>query len=60
MWLANFLATQDIINRFFDGIGVMTKQTSESLRSIQTGKVRNYALTIFLGVVFIIGYIVFR
>jgi hypothetical protein len=31
-----------------------------SLRKIQTGYVRNYALTVFLGVIVIIGYLILR
>lgn len=61
--LANFLATVFDL-RFIDGIAnglaSVTIRFAGSLRKIQTGYVRNYALTVFLGVVVIIGYLILR
>lgn len=49
-----------IIDRFANGLGSATQSLSGRMRRIQTGFVRNYALSIFLGVVIIIGYLIFR
>ena len=61
--LANFLAAVFDL-RFIDGIAnglaSVTIRFAGSLRKIQTGYVRNYALTVFLGVVVIIGYLILR
>ena len=50
--------------RFIDGIAnglaSVTIRFAGSLRKIQTGYVRNYALTVFLGVIVIIGYLILR
>ncbi len=46
-WVANALAT-------------VTQYISSVLRRVQTGYVRNYALSIFLGVVLILGYLILR
>ncbi len=49
---------------FIDGIanslGDGFKELAARMRRIQTGFVRNYALSIFIGVVFIIGYLIVR
>jgi NADH-quinone oxidoreductase subunit L len=45
--IANFLA---------DGF----KELAAQMRKLQSGFVRNYALSIFVGVVFIIGYLILR
>jgi NADH-quinone oxidoreductase subunit L len=61
--LANFLAAVFDL-RFIDGIAnglaSVTIRFAGSLRKIQTGYVRNYALTVFLGVIVIIGYLILR
>ncbi|HSB65832.1 MAG TPA: proton-conducting transporter membrane subunit, partial [Anaerolineales bacterium] len=49
---------------FIDGIsnflGDGFKELSAQMRKIQSGFVRNYALSIFIGVIFIIGYLIIR
>jgi NADH-quinone oxidoreductase subunit L len=48
------------IDAFANGLASTTQRLAASLRRLQTGFVRNYALSIFLGVVIIIGYLVLR
>ncbi len=47
-----------------DGIGNFLgdgfKELAAQMRKLQTGFVRNYALSIFIGVIFIIGYLIIR
>jgi NADH-quinone oxidoreductase subunit L len=49
---------------FIDGISNYLadgfKELSAQMRKIQSGFVRNYALSIFIGVIFIIGYLIIR
>lgn len=62
-WLSAFLAVPfdlGFIDGIANGIASVTVRFSGSLRKIQTGYVRNYALTVFIGVVIIIGYLVLR
>jgi len=49
-----------IINAIADGLASLTKRSSESLRRIQNGFVRSYALSVLLGVVAILGYLLFK
>jgi len=49
-----------VIDATANGLGDLTKKVAASLRKIQTGYVRNYALSIFLGMVIILGYLIFR
>jgi NADH-quinone oxidoreductase subunit L len=49
-----------IIDRIANGLADGTKILARSLRRIQTGFVSNYALSVFLGVVIIIGYLILR
>jgi NADH-quinone oxidoreductase subunit L len=49
-----------IIDRIANGLADLTKMLAGSLRRIQTGFVSNYALSVFLGVVIIIGYLILR
>lgn len=62
-FLASFLASAFDL-RFIDGIAnglaSLTVGFAGSLRKIQTGYVRNYALTVFVGVIVIIGYLILR
>ncbi len=46
------------IDAIANGIGAIVQRSAASLRRIETGYVRNYALSIFLGVVIIIGYLI--
>jgi len=47
-----------IIDGFANGLGALVQHSAGSLRRVQTGYVRNYALSIFLGVVIILGYLI--
>jgi NADH-quinone oxidoreductase subunit L len=49
-----------VIDAAANGLGNITKRMANSLRRVQTGYVRNYALSIFLGVVLILGYLILR
>jgi len=49
-----------IIDAFANGLGRATQTFAASLRRIQTGYVRNYALAVFAGVVVILGYLILR
>jgi NADH-quinone oxidoreductase subunit L len=48
------------IDAIANGLGSTTQAVSARLRRIQTGYVRNYALSVFLGVVLILGYLILR
>ena len=48
------------IDAFGNGLGNLTKQASAALRRIQNGFVRSYALTVLLGVVAILGYLLLK
>jgi NADH-quinone oxidoreductase subunit L len=61
--LAGFLSGPvdlGFIDAIANGIASITVRVAGSLRMIQTGYVRNYALSVFLGVVVIIGYLILR
>lgn len=47
------------IDRLGNGLGEIVRWSASRLRRIQTGLVRNYALSLFMGVVIIIGYLIF-
>jgi NADH-quinone oxidoreductase subunit L len=49
-----------IIDGIANGLADGTKSLANSLRRIQTGYVRNYALSVFLGVIVIIGYLLIK
>lgn len=49
-----------IINAIADGLASWTKRSSESLGRLQNGFVRSYALSVLLGVVTILGYLLFK
>ena len=62
-WLAEFLSEpvdMGIINAIADGLANMTKRFSENLARLQNGFVRSYALSVLLGVVAILGYLLFK
>jgi NADH-quinone oxidoreductase subunit L len=48
------------IDGIANGLGKGTVRFAGSLRKVQTGYVRNYALSVILGVVVIIGYLILR
>ena len=48
------------IDTFFNSWGDVTQWFSANLRKVQNGFVRSYALSVFLGVVVIIGYLILK
>jgi NADH-quinone oxidoreductase subunit L len=48
------------IDGFANGLADGTKELAQRLRGIQTGFVRNYALSVFIGVVVILGYLILQ
>jgi NADH-quinone oxidoreductase subunit L len=56
----NRYADQRGIDAFFNDLGQWTKDASVSLRRIQNGFVRSYALFVLIGVVAMVGYILFK
>ncbi len=61
--LARFLSDpvdMGIINAVADKLAEWTKRSSESLGRLQNGFVRSYALSVLLGVVAILGYLLFK
>jgi NADH-quinone oxidoreductase subunit L len=53
-------ADQRGIDAFFDGLAQWTRNASASLRRIQNGFVRSYALAVLIGVIVIFGYLLTR
>ena len=49
-----------VIDRVVNGVGQTVGGTSEVLRLFQTGSVRTYAASVFLGVVLVLGYYLWR
>jgi NADH-quinone oxidoreductase subunit L len=61
--LARFLAQPvdlGVIDAIANGLADITKGLADRMGRIQTGFVRNYALSVFIGVVAIIGYLILR
>jgi NADH-quinone oxidoreductase subunit L len=61
--LARVLAVQidlGVIDAIANGLGNVTKNMAAAFRRLQTGFVRTYALSIFMGVVIILGYLALR
>jgi len=61
--ISDFLALivdLEVIDATFNGLAEATRWVASKLRRIQTGYVRNYALSMFLGVVIIVGYLLIR
>lgn len=59
--LARFLSGPidlGVIDGIANGLASVTVRFAGSLRKVQTGYVRNYALMVFLGVVVILGYLI--
>jgi NADH:ubiquinone oxidoreductase subunit 5 (subunit L)/multisubunit Na+/H+ antiporter MnhA subunit len=56
----NKYADQRGIDSFFNGLGQWTQDASSSLRRVQNGFVRSYALFVLLGVVAMVGYLVLK
>jgi NADH-quinone oxidoreductase subunit L len=63
-WISNIglnrYADQRGIDAVANDLGEFTQWLSVSLRKIQNGFVRSYALSVLLGVVLIVGYLIFR
>jgi NADH-quinone oxidoreductase subunit L len=63
-WLSqialNRYADQLGIDAFFNSLGQWTKDTASGLRRFQNGFVRSYALFVLIGVVAILGYLIFK
>jgi len=53
-------ADQRGIDAFFNGWGTVTQWSSGILRKVQNGFVRSYALSVLLGVVLILGYLIMK
>lgn len=49
-----------VIDGVANGLGVLAQRFAAALRRLKTGYVRNYALSVFLGVVIILGYLLLR
>jgi NADH-quinone oxidoreductase subunit L len=56
----NRYADQRGIDAFFNDLGTWTSDASASLRRVQNGFVRSYALVVLIGVVAMLGYLVFK
>jgi len=63
-WLANIAlnryADQQGIDAFINALGKATQWASAATRKVQNGFVRSYALSIFLGVILILGYLLLK
>jgi NADH-quinone oxidoreductase subunit L len=63
-WVSNIAlneyADQKGIDAFANGLGTWTQSFSATLRKVQNGFVRSYALSILLGVVLILGYLILK
>ncbi|MEW6239181.1 MAG: NADH-quinone oxidoreductase subunit L [Chloroflexota bacterium] len=63
-WLSNIALNKYVdqrgIDAFANGLGDATKNLSAALRRVQNGFVRSYALSVLLGVVLILGYLLFK
>src|SRR5579884_4062246 len=61
--LGLFLSTvveRFVINGLVEGSAAALRDSSRDMRRVQSGYVRNYALSILLGAVLVVGYYVFR
>jgi len=63
-WLSNIAlnryADQQGIDALANGLGTWTQAFSAILRKVQNGFVRSYALSVLLGVVLILGYLILK
>jgi NADH-quinone oxidoreductase subunit L len=63
-WLSNtalnLYADQKGIDAFANWLGAATQSLSGALRKVQNGFVRSYALSVLLGVVLILGYLIVK
>jgi NADH-quinone oxidoreductase subunit L len=61
--LTHFLANPidlGFIDAMANGLAEVIKESSASLRRVQNGFVRTYALSVLLGVILILGYLIFK
>jgi NADH-quinone oxidoreductase subunit L len=58
--MLNRYADQKGIDAFANGLGSVTQNISAAMRKVQNGFVRSYALSVLLGVVLILGYLLFK
>jgi NADH-quinone oxidoreductase subunit L len=56
----NRYADQQGIDAFANGLGSVTQWLSAAARKVQNGFVRSYALSVLLGVVLILGYLILK
>ncbi len=56
----NEYSDQKGIDAFANWLGTATQSVSATLRKVQNGFVRSYALSVMLGVVAILGYLIFK
>jgi NADH-quinone oxidoreductase subunit L len=56
----NVYADQRGIDALANGLGAWTQSLSGTLRKVQNGFVRSYALSVLLGVVLILGYLILK
>jgi len=56
----NVYADQKGIDAFANGLGAWTQNFSATLRKVQNGFVRSYALSVLMGVVLILGYLILK
>jgi len=63
-WISNIgldrYADQRGIDAFANGLGDVTQWLSSVMRKVQNGFVRSYALSVLLGVVLIVGYLILK
>ena len=63
-WVSNIAldryADQRGIDAFANNLGVWTQNISATMRKVQNGFVRSYALSVLLGVVLILGYLLMK
>jgi NADH-quinone oxidoreductase subunit L len=63
-WLSSIAldryADQKGIDAFANWLGAATQWISENIRKVQNGFVRSYALAVMLGVIIILGYLIFK
>jgi NADH-quinone oxidoreductase subunit L len=63
-WLSRTVLDLRIDQQFIDaianGLGALTRRVSGSLRRVQNGFVRSYALAVLLGVVIIVGFLLLK
>jgi NADH-quinone oxidoreductase subunit L len=63
-WLSNIAlnryADQQGIDAVANGLGTVTQWLSATMRKVQNGFVRSYALSVLLGVVLIVGYLILK